>query len=442
MNRLLVVGVCTLVGLTAGTLYLFSAYGPQLGSRLEYTGTETSLIAFVGSMGVALSGVPGGFVVDRLLALAQGIGGLCIGVGYLGLRAQFNASYGNVACSALLSCLIGVGSTLVNSSMIKCAALCFPQHRGLATSFPISSYGLSAFAYSLAGHWMFGADTSKLLAMLGYSAFLICLVGLPVVYYAEKLVDIAPPSYEMVSFDQEHPQKQINDDMTRTEVLKSSRFWILLSTLGILAGLGQLYIYSCGFMIQSLLLPAADHATINRAQSFQVSLLSICNCLARLMCGACGDFISNRLGHPRSWIVLIPCLVLLAVQVMCYSISDYNTLWLGSALNGVGYGFAWSSIPQILIEFFGVKHFSFSWGFIQLGTLLPTFFFTHVFGLIYDSNSTTDTETGTARLCLLGNRCYNRTFLLSSAFSLLSIILAVYINVRPYYKGLRHHPLA
>jgi MFS family permease len=398
-------------------------------------------------MGVALSGVPGGIVVDKSLAVALAAGGLAISIGYGGLSAQFSNVFPSVVLSAALSCLIGVGSTLINSAMIKCSALSFPDNRGIATGFPIATYGLSAFLYSLAGHWLFGSDTGSFLAFLGYSTLVICLMGLPVVYLADKGshaahqqgIELMPYSSRM---EDDVRRKDIDDsenDFNKTDVLKSSRFWILLVILGILAGLGQLYIYSCGFMVKSLL-HDADDEIVRHAQSFQVSLLSICNCIGRLICGASGDFLSNRLKQQRSWIVFVPCVILLAVQILCFDLSEYNSLWITSALNGAGYGFTWSSIPQILIEFFGVSPLSFSWGFINMGTILPTFFFTHLFGSIYDSNAISDETTG-ARVCLRGKDCYRRTFAFSSGFAALAMAMVIWINIRPYLLTKKYQSL-
>ncbi|ODV74407.1 MFS general substrate transporter [Cyberlindnera jadinii NRRL Y-1542] len=436
MNRVLVVLVCAVVGVTAGTLYLFSAYGPQLAHRLHYSGTDISLIGFTGSMGVALSGIPAGVVVDRSIPWAQFLGGLLISLGYFGLKAQFDSQFSSVGLSSTLTCLIGVGSTLINSAMIKCSAAMFPDNRGTATSFPVATYGLSAFAYSVTGHWFFGADTSRFLGYIASSALVICICGLPVIYYADKQQEVQQRGEDTLELEPYVSGASVvhasKSNMTKAQVLRSSRFWIVFSLLGILAGLGQLYIYSCGLIVKSLYHPS-DENEINHAQSFQVSLLSICNCASRLMCGACGDFIANRLQQQRSWIVFVPAFVLLSVQVVCYFVSDYNVLWVSSMLDGVGYGFVWSSIPQLLLEYFGLEAFSFSWGFVNLSPILPGFLFTRLFGSYYDSNSTWD-DIAKSKVCVKGNSCYNTTYRITFVFSSIALVLAVWINVRPYVQ--------
>lgn len=466
LKRLFTLVSATAIGIVAGTLYLFSAYGPQLAHRLNYSGTATSLIAFSGSIGVSLSGIPAGILIDsKGFTLALVIGALNIGLGYIGLKVQFDRQVPNVIISVLLSFFIGIGSTFVNSSMIKCAAITYPENRGVATSFPVASYGLSAFAYSFIGNHLFGANTSKFLGLLGYSTLVIALVGLPAIYMADKesrksnvtyssmrhtpaqsfeLESMASPRQSASQHRRSGSQFKVTgsspDPITKLEVAKSPQFWLLLSILGLLAGLGQLYIYSVGFMIK-VLLHGSDDDTIQSAQSSQVSLISIFNCAGRLLCGAFGDLLANKYGQQRSWVVFVPAAVLLIVQVFCFTVTEYDKLWIASTLNGIGYGFGWSSIPQILLEYFGVEVFSFAWGFINMGTILPTYFFTHLFGSNYDNNLVLNEETG-LKWCIKGHDCYDETFLVSTGFAFLAFLLVVWINVRPLIHNKKHSSIA
>jgi hypothetical protein len=42
--------------LSAGTIYLFSLYGPQLAEMLEFSASQTAFIATCGNYGIYLSG--------------------------------------------------------------------------------------------------------------------------------------------------------------------------------------------------------------------------------------------------------------------------------------------------------------------------------------------------------------------------------------------------
>lgn len=476
---------CSLVGFCCGTLYLYSAYSPQLASRLNYSGTDSQFIAFCGLIGVALSGVPSGILIDsKGFTLALAIGASMIGIGYLSLKRQFDSSYGNLHLSASLIFLVGCGSTFINSTLIKCCAVTFPNNRGIATSFPIATYGLSAFAYSFFGNLLFKADTSKFIGFLGYSTFVVSIVGAPCVYLADVgsnkghsvrggprpsletrtasgALRARSPSIELQelplrpmhlvdeSINKPPPAAAplsalavINTDSTPSEILASLKFWLILITLGILAALGQMYIYSVGYMTKALLVAqSASEELITTEQSFQVSVLSLANFSGRLLSGFIGDLISNSFKGSRSWNLMIPTALIFLVQIIGISLKDYTKLWFESMLNGVGYGFTWSSIPQLLIELYGVSSFSFAWGVVNLGPIVPGYYFTHLFGRIYDENLVEQVDSDLGKACLLGEGCYNGTFRISIWFALLTFGIASWMNlsglVHSSYRRLR-----
>lgn len=446
---------CTLVGFVCGTLYLYSAYGPQLALKLGYSGTEASLIAFAGTIGVALPGVPAGLIIDkRGFTIPVIIGALAIATGYIGLKDQYDDVYPNVNISVALIFLVGLGSTFINSAVIKCCAVTFPNNRGIATSFPIATYGLSAFAYSFLGSVFFRADTSRFLGFLGYSAAAVCTMGLPMIFLADKnshkghtarghyplRSGSSSPSIELQSYSSPFPkQKHLAEELIHKKlqsatdfsiggVVKSPEFWLVFLILGLLASLGQMYIYSVGYMVKSLL-QGEDDLFIQREQQFQVSILSISNCAGRLLSGIVGDLLSNSFKKSRGWILLIPSSCLFLVQILGLTIVKSDKLWINSVINGVGYGFTWSSIPQLLLDFFGVQVFSFSWGFINLSPIIPAYFFTHLFGSNYDKNSPLDESTN-IKVCVKGVQCYDDTFKISAFFAFVTLVAALWLNLR------------
>lgn len=445
---------CSLVGFVCGTLYLYSAYGPQLALKLGYSGTDASLIAFAGTIGVALPGVPAGLIIDRRgFTIPVVIGALAIVTGYIGLKDQYDDVYPNVNISVALIFLVGLGSTFINSAVIKCCAVTFPNNRGIATSFPIATYGLSAFVYSFFGSLLFKADTSRFLGFLGYSAAVICIIGLPMIFLADRnsmkghtarahtalRTGSRSPSIELQPYSAPFPkQKHLAEELLHKKlqtsefgisgVIKSAEFWLVFFILGFLASLGQMYIYSVGYIVKSLL-HGSDDSLVQREQQFQVSVLSISNCAGRLLSGIVGDLLSNSFKKSRGWILLIPSGCLFLVQVLGLNIDKIELLWINSVVNGLGYGFTWSSIPQLLLDFFGVKAFSFSWGFINLGPILPAYFFTHLFGSIYDSNSFLEETTG-MKICDKGAQCYNGTFKISAFFAFVTLLATLWLNLK------------
>ncbi|CCH41518.1 putative transporter MCH1 [Wickerhamomyces ciferrii] len=451
---------CSVVGFVCGTLYLYSAYGPQVAHKLHYTTTESSLIAYAGTIGTACAGLPASFIIDnRGFWIPMLIGGLGLSAGFIGLKDQYVKNYESVGISFSLLFLVGAGSLFINSAAIKCCAVTFPNNRGIATSFPIATYGLSAFIYSSIASLFFKADTARFLAFLGYSAGAVCLMTLPMVYIADKNSNHGQssripiptggsrtPSIELQSLSttpfpkQQHLAEELlhkklkqKTEYTKFEVFKSIDFWLLLTTAGILAALGQMYIYSVGFMVKSLLHGSIEDVIL-REQQFQVSVMSIANCTGRLLSGIVGDSLSAYFKKSRGWIMLIPGGLLLLVQILGSLVSSHEYLWIVSMLNGLGYGFTWSSIPQILLDFFGVNAFSFGWGFINLGPIIPGYFFTHLFGSIYDLHSHQDEELK-VKICDAELGCYAATFQIGAIFAVLSIGCVFYLNFRRSRKA-------
>lgn len=444
---------CTLVGFVCGTLYLYSAYGPQLALKLGYSGTESSLIAFAGTIGTSLPGVPAGLIIDRKgFTIPVIIGALAIATGYIGLKDQYDDVYPNVNISVALIFLVGLGSTFINSAVIKCCAVTFPNNRGIATSFPIATYGLSAFVYSIFGSLLYKADTSRFLGFLGYSSAAVCILGLPLIYLADRethrgltarthtalATGSRSPSIELQPYSSPFPKpkhlceelmhKKLKHEVGISDVVKSMEFWLIFLVLGFLAALGQMYIYSVGYMVKSLL-NGSEETFIQREQQFQVSVLSIANCAGRLLSGIVGDLLSNSFKKSRGWILVIPATLLFIVQILGLNILKSEQLWINSVVNGLGYGFTWSSIPQLLLDFFGVKAFSFSWGFINLSPIIPAYFSTHLFGSIYDQNSVFD-EASNIKSCDKGALCYDRTFKISAVVAFVTLLATLWLNFR------------
>jgi len=57
------------------------------------------------------------------------------------------------------------------------AALNWPNHRGTATAFPLSAFGLSAFFFSAISSFAFPDNTSNMLLLLAIATFTLVLVG-------------------------------------------------------------------------------------------------------------------------------------------------------------------------------------------------------------------------------------------------------------------------
>lgn len=460
---------CTFLGLICGTLYLYSSYSPQFARQLNYSVTDASRIALLGTVGVAVAGPIAGMFVDKKgYTIALAIGGLSIVSGYLGMKTQFDKEYSNLVLSSTLVFLIGWGSTFINSACMKCCAVSFPNIRGVATSLPLALYGLSAMFYSVIASIFYPGDTSNFLGFLAYSSIGILCVCAPSVIWCDRqhklrksvildhkpeLIELKtlgprPPPKLATSRKQTHaydPSGTMHENITGSQLMYEPRFWLLFLTTGLLAAIGQMYIYSVGYMVKALItshLSTSEISTqaieeiIQKEQQMQVSLLSIANCIGRILAGILGDIILQSFNKPRTLLLFIPGFGFMLSQMLLLVLADYTKLPLVSLLIGLVYGFIFCIIPIIVGDTFGMESFSFNWGIVALAPIVPSFYFTSLFGKIYDSNSTID-PVSNALSCTLGKLCYSSIFKFTFCVTIIVTVIIVVLNFGRRYL-IRH----
>ena len=126
-------------------------------------------------------GIPGGILID-----AKGPRwGVCVGVvglavGYFPLHSAYDQGPGSMSIFALcfFSLMTGIASCTAFSAALKVCAMNWPQHRGTATAFPLSAFGLSAFFWTTLSAFVFPDDTSGYLFLLALGATTLVLVGM------------------------------------------------------------------------------------------------------------------------------------------------------------------------------------------------------------------------------------------------------------------------
>lgn len=473
IRKVFVLLSCTFLGLICGTLYLYSSYSPQLAAQLNYSVTDASSIALMGTLGVAVLGPVAGVVVDQKgYTVSMIMGGVCIMTGYLGLKRQFDIQYSNLSLSCILLFLVGSGSTFINSACLKCCAISFPSIRGVATSLPLALYGLSALFYSVIASVFYPGMTSAFLGFLAYSSIGIFCICTPSIMLCDfehnkkkKIVHARSTSgsFELANLSGtttpihsrnsstnspaiSHNSDSLNhkpkdSQLSGFKLIYSYKFWLIFVITGSLASLGQMYIYSVGYMVKALLSKSMDlepmdplfgaeeeiEAMIQRDQQLQVGLLSVANCIGRIASGVAGDIITQSFQKKRSWLLFIPSLGLLSTQIMGLKVAHYNSLSMVSLLTGFFYGFTFCIMPIIVGDIFGMDNFSSNWGVVGLAPIGPSFYFTGLFGRIYDSNSEKIKGTEITS-CQLGKGCYDSIFMITLVIAFLAIMVTIALN--------------
>ena len=219
--------------------------------------------------------------------------------------------------------------------------------------------------------------------------------------------------------------------------------------VSIAAGVGQVYIYSVGFIVAAQYYYNKEHSVNSKfdlftrsvqvalhdpdaasIQALQVSILSISSFLGRLVAGFVSDYIHKRWHIQRLWIVLATLIILsLAQYITISNVSSFHWTAIASSLTGACYGLIFGTYPAIIADSFGTKTFSTNWGLICTGPLLTLYALNKYFGWIYDSQ--TNTETG---ICYLGNGCYRGAFELSLILCSVAFLVSVVLIYTQRHK--------
>lgn len=220
-----------IVALAAGTNYVYSAYAPQLGSRLRITHTQLNMVGLAGNVGVYASGPIWGRIVDRRgprILLACGF--MFLLGGYSGIRHLYDKGMPDDAASLstfglytliLFSFMTGAGGNCGLTSAVNSTAKTFPDHmRASTTGLVISGFGLSAFLFSTISHLFYTGNTSSFLFLLSMGTAFPMIMG----FFLVRPIPL-PPSKERLHTDIEDPRDAAissglaHDDNSHTRLL-------------------------------------------------------------------------------------------------------------------------------------------------------------------------------------------------------------------------------
>ncbi|KAI0788666.1 major facilitator superfamily domain-containing protein [Abortiporus biennis] len=177
-----------LVALGSGTNYVFSAYGPQLASRLHLSHTQMNIIGLSGNIGVYGTAPLWGKLVDakgpRILLV---MGFVTLLSGYAGIRQFYEDGLPqgatklptfSIVVLSLCGLLTGMGGNGGLVSAMNATAKSWPDKaRASTTGLVLSGFGLSAFLFSTIAHVFFPGDTSSFLLILAIGTSLPMVLG-------------------------------------------------------------------------------------------------------------------------------------------------------------------------------------------------------------------------------------------------------------------------
>lgn len=252
-----------------------------------------------------------------------------------------------------------------------------------------------------------------------------------------------------LDFASETPAPKKSSKWTENYVLNiitTPRFLTYYIILATLQGLGQMYIYCVGFIIQAQInsLPS-DHYTLNpeRIQSIQVSIISILSFTGRLSSGPISDLLVKKLYAQRMWnIVLAGFLMFWGSAQMLHQIpaeamsmttnlpQSLTNVSFCSAIFGFAFGVLFGTYPAIIADSFGTAAFSTIWGISTSGGLPTIKIFAAILGQDLDKN----TAPGEA-VCKKGIDCYKHTFHITQTCSAFIVLLTLSLISVTFWKA-------
>ncbi|GAA5941718.1 uncharacterized protein JCM15063_002651 [Sporobolomyces koalae] len=465
-RREVVLIAATVVSLSCGLNYLFSAYAPQLAARLRLTSTQTNIVGAAGNLGVYLSSPFIGRIVDRrgprsmliLAASALTAGYLVIRAFYIGghSRSSIFSTFG-VPGLVLAELLTGIGSTAGLSAAGNTVAKAYKKRRAAALSIVLSGFGLSAFFYSTLSSIVLhaGADahdsTSDFLLMIAIGCLLSMVVGIFLVRPAHS-ASAEPEPQSSTSPSERTPLVNPGSGPSSPEELNVSGwalfreldFYLIFLFNGLCSGVGLCYINNLGTVLRSIAASPSSSVylhlsplDLSRSQSHLVSLLSIFNFLGRLCSGFGSDYLVHHEKEGRRvarvWWMVFTAAVLTTSQVFALGATEvygWRGLVLPTVLTGFAHGSLFGVSGIIGLERFGMKNFSGTNGILALAPALFGQVTNLIFGRIYDSRSRKISmpKLETQRpgpMCLAGRDCYAPAFRMTLGMAATAVLVGI-----------------
>lgn len=436
------------VALATGTLFVYSVYNTQLADKCNLDASQTANLNISATLGTALGGLLSGVITDKYgTQMPILFSCLTISLGYRWVYMLYMMPGAPYILIQLLVAmfLVGLGSVSGYFSCLKAIVLEFPNFRSSAQSVTIASFAISSLLYLTISSKLFKGDTGQFLYFLHVSCGLMLFVGFLFIRVEGHHDKIPLEETEPLLTAEETPTSiTLRPSVTRLkalgikETLESPIFWYHYAMFAIMQGLGQMYIYSVGYVLKAVHYAyskdedATSVPSLQNLQVLHVSLIAIFSFVGRLLSGPQSDYLVRVLRSQRHWIVILGTSLMLAGHLLntmpllqiTHNLHKANIILLAvSCLIGYAYGFSFASFPAIVADLFNMKNYSFIWGVMYTSTTFGLTLMTKLFGAVYDWQSNDwDADLG-KYVCAKGSGCYRLTFEITSGLCVLVIVL-------------------
>ncbi|CDO94155.1 unnamed protein product [Kluyveromyces dobzhanskii CBS 2104] len=224
--------------------------------------------------------------------------------------------------------------------------------------------------------------------------------------------------------------------------LTKPRFFAYLFTLATLQGIGQMYIFAVGFVVNTQIQSSNDPTKFNQEalQSLQVSLISVMSFCARFLSGPTSDLLVKKFHSQRLWLITFSAILSIVASRRLISLdpdtsttlSNLRNISVSSILFGFAFGMTFGTFPAVIADSFGTKGFSTIWGLSTAGGI----FTVKILSKILANDLSANMDAGETT-CLKGVKCYIHTFHVTQYWGLFAAslsLITIFVNYKQKMK--------
>ncbi|GLU02750.1 hypothetical protein SLE2022_199880 [Rubroshorea leprosula] len=210
----------------------------------------------------------------------------------------------------------------------------------------------------------------------------------------------------------------IGEDHTIFEALRTLDFWILF--VSFLCGVGTGLAVMNNMAQIGLALGYSD-------VSIFISLTSIWGFFGRIISGSASEYFLKKAGTPRPlWNAASQ--IVMAVGFIVMALAVPGSLYIGSIVVGICYGFRLAVTVPTASELFGLKYYGLMYNILVLNLPLGSFLFSGLLaGYLYDAEATP--TAGGGDTCV-GAHCYRLVFIIMTVACAVGFGLDILLAIR------------
>ncbi|KAF9428153.1 hypothetical protein BGZ94_003233 [Podila epigama] len=420
------------VMILSGSLFSFASISGDLKARFGFSSSDINLLAAVGDTSMNVGFLLVGPIYDYYggqWTMATG----CIFsfLGYGGMYVAYARAWGGLGLLMVLNALAGTASTAGYLAALATNMANFSnESSGTVSGILLAFFGLSATLFSQIKAHIFSGQDEKVdlgvafkgtMATQSFLLFLtivttssLAIAAVFMVKVGHNAEDIMATHDDAESAEHEHNSTkgdlEANNasdshqttkdaltvsvslpntpvDMTPRQVIVSQLFWFFVLAMFLQQGFS--YINNIDSIIAAVLDPAhpSSASRIVALTGLHVTIISVSNCIGRIVPGILSDWVIQRYKVSRSIFFLISeTMIFVPLALMSRQVS-LSELTISSCFIGFCYGSAGALFASLTRDFFGVKYYGTNGGLVMVLVGCNPIVANVVYGIFYDRAS-------------------------------------------------------